>query len=166
MRVLVGIDESECSSAAIRFIGESAWPTGTEFIVLSTSSPVLGPGEALPPYTVTEMLRQEEVRCGEIAQRAAIRLRRAGLSAEGRTIRANAQTALVDTARSEKADLVIVGSHGRTGLKKLFLGSVASHVVAHAPCSVLVVKQPHARSSKTSARKPETEKATKVGQLT
>jgi nucleotide-binding universal stress UspA family protein len=38
------------------------------------------------------------------------------------------------------ADLVVVGSHGRTGLAKLVLGSVASHVVTHAPCSVLVVK--------------------------
>ena len=38
------------------------------------------------------------------------------------------------------ADLVVVGSHGRTGLGKLLMGSVASHVVSHAPCTVMVVK--------------------------
>ena len=49
--------------------------------------------------------------------------------------------ALVDTVRAENADLLVVGSHGRTGISKLMLGSVASHVVAHAPCDVLVVKR-------------------------
>jgi len=52
------------------------------------------------------------------------------------------RSALVDEARQEHADLIVVGSHGRSGLSKLLLGSVASHVVAHAPCSVLVVKAP------------------------
>jgi len=36
----------------------------------------------------------------------------------------------------------VMGSHGRTGLAKLVLGSVAAHVVAHAPCTVVVVKRP------------------------
>ena len=45
-----------------------------------------------------------------------------------------------DVARSEHADLVVVGSHGHTGIAKVLLGSVASHIVSHAPCSVLVVK--------------------------
>jgi nucleotide-binding universal stress UspA family protein len=48
---------------------------------------------------------------------------------------------LIEEARSERADLVVVGSHGRTGLDRLLMGSVASHVVTHAPCSVLVVKE-------------------------
>jgi nucleotide-binding universal stress UspA family protein len=39
------------------------------------------------------------------------------------------------------ADLVVLGSHGRTGIPKLVLGSVASHVVSHAPCDVLVIKR-------------------------
>ncbi len=142
MKVLVGIDESECSSEAIRFISGTTWPKATRFIVLSTSSPiVLGAGEVMPPDRLTEVLRQEEAHHGEIADRAASRLRNGGLIAGARTVRGNAGTVLVDTARSERADLVVVGSHGRTGLKKLLLGSVASHVLAHAPCSVLVVKQ-------------------------
>jgi len=48
---------------------------------------------------------------------------------------------LLDVAQSERADLIVVGSHGRSGLAKMMLGSVSSHVVTHAPCSVLVVKQ-------------------------
>jgi len=47
---------------------------------------------------------------------------------------------IADVATTGKADLIVMGSHGRTGFSKLLLGSVAAHVVAHAPCSVLVVK--------------------------
>jgi nucleotide-binding universal stress UspA family protein len=168
MKVLVGIDESEYSGAAVRFIGDASWPEGTQFIVLSASSPALpGPGEVISGEHLTEFLRQEEERHSEIAERAAISLRKAGLSVEARTARANPQTALVEAAQAENVDLIIVGSHGRTGFRKLLLGSVASHVVTHAPCSVLVVKQPqiHGRSSEASARKPGFEKAMKVEQL-
>jgi nucleotide-binding universal stress UspA family protein len=44
------------------------------------------------------------------------------------------------TAEKIGADVIVVGSHGRTGLGRLFLGSVSEHVVRHAPCPVLVVK--------------------------
>jgi universal stress protein A len=44
-------------------------------------------------------------------------------------------------------DVIVVGSHGRTGLQRLFLGSTSEHVVRHAPCPVLVVRQPHQGSS-------------------
>ena len=142
MKVLLGIDESERSSALIRFVTETAWPKSVRFLVLSASPPIfLGAGEAVPGDQLAKILEQEERRHAEIAGRAAARLRKAGLAAEARTVRGRAQMVLVDAARSENADLVIVGSHGRTGLGKLFLGSVASHVVTHAPCSVLVVKQ-------------------------
>ena len=43
-------------------------------------------------------------------------------------------------AKSKKADLIVIGTHGRTGLAKFFLGSVASRVVAAAPCPVLTVR--------------------------
>lgn len=48
--------------------------------------------------------------------------------------------ALVEMAEDEGADLVILGSHGRSGLSRAFLGSVAERVVRHAPCPVLVVR--------------------------
>ena len=47
---------------------------------------------------------------------------------------------IADLARNEKADVIFMGSHGRTGLKKLLMGSVAERVIGHAPCPVLVVK--------------------------
>lgn len=50
--------------------------------------------------------------------------------------------AICDYAREHAVDLIITGSHGRTGLAHFFLGSVAERVVKHAPCAVLVVPNP------------------------
>ena len=52
----------------------------------------------------------------------------------------NAWREIVDAARREGADLIILGTHGRSGLYHLLLGSVAEKVVQHAPCSVLVAR--------------------------
>jgi nucleotide-binding universal stress UspA family protein len=70
-------------------------------------------------------------------------LQGAGLSTQAMVLDGDPREALVEAAKSERADLLVVGSHGRTGLAKLLMGSVASHVVAHAPCTVTVVKRAH-----------------------
>jgi nucleotide-binding universal stress UspA family protein len=55
---------------------------------------------------------------------------------------------IIGEARKWSADLIVLGSHGYTGLKRLLLGSVALFVVSHAPCSVEIVRK---KKSKTSA---------------
>ena len=64
-----------------------------------------------------------------------------------RLLRGNEAAAkkLVNYAREENVDLIVMGTHGRTGLKRLLLGSVAEAVVRHAPCPVLLVKQGSAK---------------------
>jgi nucleotide-binding universal stress UspA family protein len=53
---------------------------------------------------------------------------------------ASAADSIVNYAESKKADLIVIGTKGRTGLKRLLLGSVASGVVTHARCPVLVTR--------------------------
>jgi nucleotide-binding universal stress UspA family protein len=53
--------------------------------------------------------------------------------------------AICETARERKADLIIIGTHGFSGLKHLFLGSTAERVIRHAPCSVLTVRTQNLR---------------------
>lgn len=57
---------------------------------------------------------------------------------------------ICEVAREWDADLVMVGSHGRTGLKELLLGSVSNYVVHHSPCSVMVV-HPESREAAPEA---------------
>jgi nucleotide-binding universal stress UspA family protein len=58
----------------------------------------------------------------------------------GRVVNGDPREVLVDIASTEKTDLLVVGSRGRTGIARLLLGSVASHVASNAPCSVLIVR--------------------------
>jgi len=61
-----------------------------------------------------------------------------GVEIEQKVVEGDAGDTLV--AESESAELVVVGSHGRTGFKAALLGSVSRHVVSHAACPVVVVK--------------------------
>lgn len=65
---------------------------------------------------------------------------RDGIEAEALVLRGDPTEAIVSAARSQGADLVVMGTHGRRGMARLLLGSVASKVIAIAPCAVLTVR--------------------------
>jgi nucleotide-binding universal stress UspA family protein len=64
----------------------------------------------------------------------------AGVRATTLVVPGLAAQQIIRAARSKKADLIVIGTHGRTGLARLFLGSVAARVVAGATCPVLTVR--------------------------
>jgi nucleotide-binding universal stress UspA family protein len=68
------------------------------------------------------------------------RAKTAGVRVTGRLVEGNPREAIPRAAKRSHADLIVVGTHGRTGLGKLLLGSVAERVVATAPCAVLTVR--------------------------
>ena len=143
MRILVAVDDSPHSQAAADFVKRMSWPAGSEVIVLSVSRPALvsyalvdAPGMSYSPQLFEEQLRYHE----EIAARYESGLRDVGLKTRAVVMQGDPREAIVDLVRQEKLDLVVMGSHGRSGVSKLVMGSVASHVVTHAPCDVVVVK--------------------------
>ena len=89
---------------------------------------------------VDQLLEEETKAHREVVAKAEKLLRDKGLQTEARVLTGDPRDVLVRTARDEGADLVVVGSHGRSGIAKFILGSVAAHVMTHAPCSVVVVK--------------------------
>lgn len=66
--------------------------------------------------------------------------RRTGARAQTLVLHGAPDQQIIRAAHSKKADLIVIGTHGRTGLARLFLGSVASRVVAGARCPVLTVR--------------------------
>ena len=64
----------------------------------------------------------------------------AGVRARGLLLEGLAHDQIVRAAKSQRADLVVIGTHGRSGLAKFFVGSVAGRVVSAAPCPVLTVR--------------------------
>ena len=151
MKILLGVDDSPCSTAAIEYVKRATWPADVQVIVISAAVPVfVGPGEAAAPMVV-EQLNEGQIQYHRtVAARAAKELQAAGFKVESRSPASDPRTALLEAAKSDKVDLIIVGSHGRSGFAKLLLGSVASHVVTHAPCMVVVVKT-HENGGRTPA---------------
>ena len=66
--------------------------------------------------------------------------REGGVTAEFLVWDGDAGTSIAEAAEAEEADLVVVGTRGRSGAERMFLGSVSDHVVRHATCPVLVVR--------------------------
>ena len=88
-----------------------------------------------------ELARKELIRqATEVVVGVAETLRAAGHDVETAVREGDPRSVIVDQAEEWSADLIVMGSHGYTGLKRLLLGSVAQHVVSHAPCSVEVVR--------------------------
>ncbi|HEX7879134.1 MAG TPA: universal stress protein [Candidatus Eisenbacteria bacterium] len=144
MKILVGVDESEHGQQAIDWVRRMTLPKETEVVVVSVArTPMVLSTEAYAPGLAydDEALKGEFEFRTRIANEAATSLGKSGLTATTRVVTGDARLEIIDLAHKEKCDLVVVGSHGRTGLAKLLLGSTASHVVTHAPCSVLVVKE-------------------------
>ena len=63
-----------------------------------------------------------------------------GLKAETRVLGGDARLLIIEEAKARKAELIIVGTHGRKGVRKLILGSVAEWIMTHASCDVLVTR--------------------------
>lgn len=143
MKILIALDDSPHSDRALDFVTRMRWPAGSRVIVASTLQPVastlVAPQE--PGMASTALLEEQRRHLEELVARAEGTLREFGFSTEGRVLVGDPREALLEVAQAERADLLVVGSQGRTGIAKLMLGSVSSHVVTHAPCSVLVVKQ-------------------------
>lgn len=154
MKIVIALDASTHSDRALEFVARMRWPAGSRVIVLSVLQPMAStltsayePGVIAPGDL--EGLRQQ---LEELVASAERTLREVGISTEGRVLSGDPRETLVQAAQSERADLVVVGSHGRTGIARMMLGSVSSHVVTHAPCSVLVVK--HAGRAPGGGKEP------------
>ncbi len=147
MKILIAVDDSPHSARAVRFVARMRWPAGSRVIVANVVTPQLTPpgvgGESGVPLLIEVSEEQRASACAVVAK-AEAELREAGIATEERVPSGDPREALLRLVSEERVDLLVVGSHGRTGFAKLLLGSVSSHAVTHARCSVLVVKEePH-----------------------
>ncbi|HLM63699.1 MAG TPA: universal stress protein [Acidimicrobiales bacterium] len=145
-RIVVGVDDSEQAAAALRWaLAEGALRRSTVEVVHTWSPPV----SALP-FGATLVAPVDEPAIDAAAREQLDKMVAAALATmEGpvpqvqlTVLPGSPAITLVEVA--EDADLLVVGSHGRTGLSRLVLGSVANGVVQHAPCPVVVVRRPDA----------------------
>lgn len=146
MRVLIPTDGSEHAEDAIESVASRPWPNGSEFRIISSPEyPVLvGEYPYYPQEELADLTKASRDHASESAKAGEALLGKAGLKAS-REITEPRNTpahAILEAAESWKADLIVIGSHGRRGFDRLLLGSVSEKVALHATCSVEVVRKP------------------------
>lgn len=141
--ILVPVDGSETSYAAVAQAAELAKAFGGKITVVQVL--------ALDPYIAAEYISATQT--NDLIERAltsvlktleeaAAKFSDLGIPVEAKLLEGQVvHREIIREAETSKADLIVIGSHGRTGLKRLFLGSVAQSVLGEAHIPVLVVRQ-------------------------
>jgi universal stress protein A len=139
-RILVPYDFSEGARIALDHAIEHArqtggWLTLLHLIHIPYLGSGFGPGEGLA--VEGRLVAELSAQLTDIADE----VNRGGVDCTSIVRVGHPASEIVDFARRENTDLIIMGTHGRTGLGHVLLGSVAERVVRQAPCSVLVVRE-------------------------
>lgn len=143
--ILLPTDFSECANYALSFAASFAHQAGAKIICVHVIEPIVptvgytGMTEPLPITDISEQLEGSAERelpkiaeCDECA----------GIEVEEVIVHGDAASEIVRVAHERHVDLIVISSHGRTGLGRILFGSTAESVVRHASCPVLVVKPP------------------------
>ncbi len=144
MRILVAVDWSDETFAAVQAVGRMYRPAEVALVhavdVTPFESPVFAPHIAKEAYAD---VRDAMVQSGQQLLEQTAALVPAGVDSTRRLCELGAPAEVIlDAARATAADLLVLGTRSRGRITELFLGSVSHHVLLHAPCSTLMVKQP------------------------
>ena len=136
--ILIAIDDSDCSMNAVKNGIELAQKLSANVMLLSIvdvtnliDSASVG---AIIDKDVEEIYEEQATKLIERVMKKYPYSKTTAISEEG-----IAKEAIISIADKHKADLIVMGTHGRTGLKHLFIGSVAEHVIRHSKIPVLVI---------------------------
>jgi universal stress protein A len=141
-RILFASDFSKASGKAFTTALEMARSNRTAVTILHVVAPLtpVSPDRHIGPETWQQIEAETTRWAQERLTGLAAKAKKAGVRTEGITVGGNPAKQIVRIAKARRCDLLIIGTHGRTGLARFFLGSVAGRVVATAPCPVLTVR--------------------------
>ena len=146
MKILLAIDGSPCSDRAVEEVARRPWPEGSSLKVLTALEPPMPPTPetwAVPASYFEEIEMALRKQGQNIIERALQKLKaNKSLSLSSIIVLGSPRPVILDEAESWGADLIAVGSHGYSAVKRFLLGSVSQAVVSHAKCSVEVVRCP------------------------
>ena len=141
-RILHPTDFSSASRPALERALGLARDSRAELIILHVMAPVIpvvGEGY-IPPQTYEAIDTAARKSAQKKLDALVARARKAGVRARGLLVEGTPHDRIVRAAKAQRVDLIVMGTHGRSGLARLFVGSVASRVVSAAPCPVMTVR--------------------------
>ncbi len=140
-KILCPIDHSDCSKEALKYAVSLAMKDEAQLYLLhiidirSCNESLDTMSVQIPDKETLEQLRTKLLDC--IPEEI-----RDDMNVEAIVIQGVPFAEIISTARENEIDMIVIGSHGRTGLAHMMLGSVSEKVVRKAPCPVLTVRQP------------------------
>ena len=141
-RILHPSDFSRASGGAFAQAVELAKDSRAELLLVHVFTlPLQMVGEAyIPPSAYEELEASMRAAAKKGLDKLIAKAKQAGVRARGLLIEGTPHARITRAARSNRTDLIVMGTHGRTGLAKLFLGSVAARVLSTATCPVMTVQ--------------------------
>jgi nucleotide-binding universal stress UspA family protein len=142
-RILCSIDFSDCSRAAMRHAVELAVESRAALTLLHVWQPPVYPCAGEVPTIPDDIVQELRIEAGRTLEKWAQEAHVHGADRLSTSLLEGfAWDQIIAVLRNDPAyDLAVLGTHGRTGLKHVLLGSVAEKVVRHAPCPVLVARE-------------------------
>lgn len=144
MKILLAIDDSKFSEAATQTVIQNFRPDQVQVCVLH----VVEPWPLMPEFRQGDIkaLKAAEKRLLEKGQELVDKAKKiigdSGFKVQSAVQEGDHRARIIDYAKDWNADLIVLGSHGRKGLDRFLLGSVAEFVARHSRCSVLIVRSP------------------------
>lgn len=146
MKILIATDGSEFSMVALRSVAERPWPAGSEVRVISVPEFLpLKEFSYLNPREVDDLGTASEEEAAICVAKGVEVLSGSGLKVCSNVpiVRDRIFQVILDESEKWKADVIVLGSHGRSGFDRMVMGSVSEAVALHAKCSVEVIRCPH-----------------------
>ncbi len=132
MKALIAIDSSDFSEKILSEVCKTVWSSNVDFRIISVID------SAADWEKCEQLAHQAKLILNDRIERIASKL--APRKVEGAVVIGTLPESIIEDAIEQKADLLIIGSHGETGCRRPELGSVAEDLVKRAPCTVQVIK--------------------------
>jgi len=144
-KIMCPVDFSENSSHALKYALTLAELGEAELLLIHVVEPLSYPQSATlfePLIGEVDLTMKLQSAFEEQLQERVTKLQAEYANVRGKTVTGNTFVQIIQAAREENVDMIVMGTHGRTGLSHVLIGSVAEKVVRGAPCPVLTVKHP------------------------
>jgi nucleotide-binding universal stress UspA family protein len=148
--VVVGVDESAAVPLIVEFVVNHNWPADTNFRIIHAVAPIML-DHPMASYPLFLESVEKDVR--EYAEKLLERVKsdiQKKIPAHQITtevIAGQPAEVIIDEAKTTNANLIVVGSHGRSGFTRFLLGSVSGAIASHAPCNIMIVRVPRREES-------------------
>jgi nucleotide-binding universal stress UspA family protein len=138
--ILVPLDFSEHAAAVLDWAAHLALKHGSRVVLFHAYHLPVEFQQLEGAYLPPDFWKNVKAEAEETIEQYAAQVRDRGVAVESVVAEGYAATAIIDEVENQSADLIVIGTHGLSGLKHLLLGSIAERVVQKAPCAVLTVK--------------------------